>query len=470
MGGRDDKARPGPGIAPGRGVFGAAGPSGGMFGTSGVRGRVGETVTPALAVSVGRAVAADADRVVVGHDPRTTGPALVDALSAGLVGGGADVVDLGLAATPTVARSVGRCEADAGVSVTASHNPPEDNGLKLLGPDGGGFDAERQAAVAELVEGPPAWADWRAYGVREPWGRARERHVAAVLDAVGAADLEVVVDVGTGAGGLTVDVLEGMGCSVAAVNAQPDGAFPGRPSEPTAEHCGVLRRFVEARGADLGVALDGDADRLLAVTASGRWVGGDVLLALFATAEAGAGDRVAAPLNTSLAVDDALEAVGAELVRTRVGDVAVAERTREPDVVFGGEPSGAWIWPDETRCPDGTLAAAKLAELVAGRGPLDALVGAIETHPIRRTAIETSEAAAAMAAVAEAVDGRYDDVGTLDGVRVDLGDAWFLIRPSGTQPLIRVTAEARSADRAEAVFAAARELVEEAIGTATGRV
>ena len=217
-----------------------------------------------------------------------------------------------------------------------------------------------------------------------------------------------------------------------------------------------------ASDAALGIAHDGDADRTLAVAEDGTWVPGDVLLALFAREAAGAGDRVAVPVDTSLAVDDALAGVGASAIRTRVGDVYVAERAAEPDVAFGGEPSGAWIWPDETLCPDGPLAAAKLVSLVAERGPLSSLVAEVETYPIRRGTVETAEKGAVMDRVRAVVLESYDEVDALDGVRVDLGDAWFLVRASGTQPLVRVTAEARNEDRADDVFEEARGLVDDA--------
>ena len=193
-----------------------------------------------------------------------------------------------------------------------------------------------------------------------------------------------------------------------------------------------------------------------------RWIGGDVLLALFARGAASSGERVAAPVDTSLAVDDALADVGASVTLTPVGDVYVAEAASEPDVAFGGEPSGAWIWPEETLCPDGPLAAVKLVELVSRRGPLSELVATVDTYPIRRTSLEVDEKAAVMGRVEADVGERYDDVNDLDGVRVDLGDAWFLLRASGTQPLVRVTAEARDDGRADEVFEEAKALVEDA--------
>jgi phosphoglucosamine mutase len=434
-----------------------------MFGTSGIRGTVGVDVTADLALSVGHALGVEADRVVVGRDPRESGRLLVDALTAGLRESGTTVVDLGLAATPTVARAVDWEAADAGVAVTASHNPAPDNGLKLWQPSGQAFDAARRETIADRLEDDAAdLVAWDALGDRVA-GEAADRHVAALVDAVeltGDAP-SVVVDLGNGAGGVTVDALEALGCDVVTLNAQPDGSFPGRPSEPTAENCGALASLVAASDADLGIAHDGDADRMRAVAGDGAFLSGDVTLALFARAAASAGERVAAPVDTSLAVDDHLAAVDVAVVRTKVGDVHVAERASESDVAFGGEPSGAWIWPGETRCPDGPLAACKLVELASER-PLAERATAVETYPIHRDSVEVADKAAVMEGVTAAVEDRYDDVATLDGVRVDLGDAWFLLRASGTQPLVRLTAEARDPDRASDVFERARSLFESA--------
>ncbi|WP_336036869.1 phosphoglucosamine mutase [Halobacterium yunchengense] len=436
-----------------------------MFGTSGIRGRVGERVTGELAVAVGRAVASEGyGRVVVGRDTRETGAFLLDGVATGLRECGADVVDVGVEATPTVARAVGGLDADAGVVVTASHNPPADNGFKLWTTSGQAFDERQRAAVSRRVrEREFDLASWRAAGERTERGDAADRHAAAVLDAVPAVDdCSVAVDVGNGAGQVTARVLDDLGCSVTSLNARPDGRFPSRPSEPTAEALASLREYVAATDHDLGVAHDGDADRLMAVDDDGEFVPGDELLALFARDAAGDGDEVAVPLNTSLLVDDVLDGVGATVTRTRVGDVFVAERASEPGVAFGGEPSGAWIWPDETLCPDGPLAAARVAGLVAERGPLSALRADLGEYPLRRDSVETDEKDAVVDRVASAVAEEYGDVERMDGVRVAFDDGWFLVRASGTQPLVRVTAEARDEQTVDERFRDARRLVERA--------
>ena len=436
-----------------------------MFGTSGIRGSVGEDMTAELALSVGRALGVETDRVVVGRDPRESGQLLIDALTAGLRESGTDVLDLGVAATPTIARAVAWEDADAGVAITASHNPAPDNGIKLWQPSGQAFDDAMQDRISERVEADEtALQPWDALGTRET-ATARQRHIEAITETVDIEDPpSVVVDLGTGAGGVSVDALQALGCSVETLNAQPDGSFPGRPSEPTPENCESLSELVGASDADLGIAHDGDADRMRAVTGDGEFISGDVLLAILAREAAEPGERVAVPVDTSMAVEDTLAEIDVEVTRTQVGDVYVAERVTEPDVTFGGEPSGAWIWPEATLCPDGPLAAAKLAELASERS-LDARVADIETYPIERASLEVSEKAAVMERVTEAVTKTYDDVTTLDGVRVALSDGWFLIRASGTQPLVRVTAQARDTEQARTYLTEAKSLVEDARDT-----
>ncbi|WP_435174356.1 phosphoglucosamine mutase [Halorussus sp. AFM4] len=439
-----------------------------MFGTSGVRGRVGDEVTCDLALSVGRALASEGyDRVVVGRDARESGRMLADAAVAGLRECGADVVRLGEAATPTVARSVGWRDADAGLVVTASHNPAPDNGLKLWNPSGQAFDErQRESIAARVREDDYDLAAWDGLGEVTAWDGATERHAEALTRAAAPGNLSVVVDVGNGVGQVTAEALRRLGHDVQTLNERADGTFPARPSEPTAENCRALAEFVAGGDAgfdaDLGIAHDGDADRMRAVTGRGEFVAGDLLLALFAREAAGAGDEVAVPVDTSLAVDDLLAAHGVSVSRTRVGDVYVAERATDPGVAFGGEPSGAWIWPDETLCPDGPLAACRLAGLVSRTGSLDARLGEVERYPLRRGNVETDRKGAVVERVRERVSDAYDDVTTLDGVRAETDDGWFLVRASGTQPLVRVTAEARSESRTDDLFAEARSLVEDA--------
>jgi phosphoglucosamine mutase len=441
-----------------------------MFGTSGVRGPVGKTVTAGLALSVGRAVGTDgAETVVVGRDARDSGQFLTDAVVAGLCECGADVIDLGRVATPTVARSIARLDADAGVVVTASHNPAPDNGIKLWTPSGQAFDTDRRERITEIIDTEAyEFASWDNSGNRQRQSTATAAHEAALVEAVdreSVEGLEIVVDIGNGVGGVTASALRELGADVTTLNAQPDGSFPGRPSEPTAETLTALCAQVGNTEAELGIAHDGDADRMLAVDETGTFVPKDVLLALFAqrAVQQAGGGVVATPVDTSLCVADAVTAAGGEMVRTKVGDVFVAEAAADPATVFGGEPSGAWIWPDETLCPDGPLAACKLAALVGTRGSLSEQVGAIETYPLYRESISVDDKTAVMNRIAETVRAEFETVDTIDGVRAETDNGWFLIRASGTQPLVRVTAEARTET-------AAKQLCEDAVDRVAAEV
>jgi phosphoglucosamine mutase len=438
-----------------------------MFGTSGVRGTVGDEITAELALRVGRAVGSDADRVLVGRDVRDSGSLLADAASAGVRECGAAVVRLGVVSTPVLARHVGWLDADAAVGVTASHNPAQDNGLKLWAPSGQAFDSRAIDTVERRIrEGEYDLQGYDSLGSETIHEGASDRQVAHLVDRFASLEgLSVVVDLGNGAGRPTVDALVALGAEVTTLNAQPDGRFPTRPSEPTDSSLDGLCRTVAALDADLGIAHDGDADRLMAVTDEGAFVPGDVLLALFArrAIAGGDGDRVAVPVDTSLLVSDAVGEVGGHVTYTRVGDVYVAEAVSEPGFVFGGEPSGAWIWPAETLCPDAHLAAVRLATLVDDSGPLSDLVTRVPAYETRRESVRVADKHAVMERVTARLPATYDEVLTLDGVRVDADDGWFLVRASGTEPLVRVTAEAREPRVAERLYADAIAVVEDAI-------
>jgi len=478
-----------------------------MFGTSGIRGPIGDVVTARLALDVGRAIGVDAESVVVGRDARVTGGVLADAVSVGLREFGVDVVRLGVVSTPTLARSVQWLGVDAGVGVTASHNPAPDNGIKLWNPSGQAFTPTQTDRIERLIPTPDVEggsltddlesASWDEFGNERVVDDLSSRHVARLVHSFATvmtsveksptvrnplespvekssiepapkplSDLSVVVDLGNGTGRVTVDALYELGATVHTLDAQRDGRFPARKSEPNAETLTALRSAVPALDADLGIAHDGDADRMVAVTGDGEYVAGDLLLALFARNAIEMDDardavemdefdgnsdahspspRVAVPVDTSLVVADTVETAGGDVAYTPVGDVHVADAASQERFVFGGEPSGAWIWPDETLAPDGHYAALHLAMLVVQNGALASLLEPIRAaeYVTRRANVEVENKTEAMNAIERVLRERYDDIDTIDGLRVDTDGGWFLVRPSGTEPLVRVTAEAR---------------------------
>lgn len=427
-----------------------------LFGTSGIRGRFPEEVHPSLFLHVGAAVGTLLEEVVVARDVRGSGPALQGALMAGLSSRGAHVHDAGVLPTPTLAHAAARFHG--GAIVTASHNPPAYNGLKLWTADGMAFDAAWQARVEEAMEGEPTHRGWGEVGPIVPYEGALRAHRERILAAVDPAEGRVAVDCGNGATGmLTPFVLREMGCGVRALHAQPDGAFPGRGAEPTEEALATLRRLVVRAGCDLGIAHDGDGDRMVAVDGEGRVVPAEKLLLLFA--RLGGARRLVVPVDASMVLEDTLgeDAV----VRTRVGDVFVAEALRREGADLGGEPSGTWIFPEFALCPDGVYAGAYLASLLQGETLHDLLTD-IPSYPVLRGSLpyEARHEEALKDAV-EAVDA--ESISRVDGWRLTFGDGWALVRPSGTEPLLRLTAEAREEARAREIYAALHETLRRAM-------
>jgi len=433
-----------------------------LFGTAGIRGDVRTAVTPELALAVGRAAGADGDveEFVLGRDGRTTGTGLADAMAAGLSSAGADVVRVGQVPTPTVGfASRGR----RGVVITASHNPPTDNGIKLFA-DGQEYDDEAEAAVEARVDDDPdplAWDEWGSTTEADllPEYRAAvveyARKYGAPLDG-----LEIAVDCGNGMASLaTPQVLRELGADVRALNANVDGHFPGRESKPTAETLQDLRAFVADGGADLGIGHDGDADRIVIVDADGEVVHEDTVVAVLAeqyvrTADADDPVVVTTP-NASGRIDERVEAAGGRVERVRLGalhvGVAAARRagTDETDIAFAAEPwkhvhtrFGGWI--------DGVASAAVFARLVADAG-LDALREPVTERPYRKGDVRCPDAekVAAMDLLAERLPETFPDadVTTEHGVRLSFADgSWVLVRPSGTEPYLRVYVESDDVD------------------------
>ena len=233
-----------------------------------------------------------------------------------------------------------------------------------------------------------------------------------------------------------------MGCDVITLNAQLDGYFPARNPEPNDANLGLLKKAVVEFDADLGIAQDGDADRMMAVDENGVFVTGDEMLAIFAGYECKAGGTLVVPVDTSMIVDDALP--DSNVVRTRVGDVYVAEEIKRTGADFGGEPSGSWIFPRVSYCPDGIYAAARLIEIVRDTGLAD-LRQRLPQYPTKRgTVICDNDKKESVMNMVGSEMGALGKVTDIDGVRVEMDDGWLLVRPSGTEPKIRITAEART--------------------------
>ncbi|HEX7627390.1 MAG TPA: phosphopentomutase/phosphoglucosamine mutase, partial [Candidatus Methanoperedens sp.] len=340
-----------------------------LFGSSGIRGLANKEITPELALKVGLAVGSLHGSAVIARDPRTSGEMIEYAVISGLLSAGCSVTRVGMVPTPTLAYAARNFSC--GIMITASHNPSEYCGIKLWNRDGIAFDSRQQDEIESIIK-DKTWktAEWQNIG-NVFQADAIEDHSKMILSKAGRASLKVVVDCGCGAASvITPYVLRRMGCTVITLNSQPDGFFPARDPEPIEKNLELLKKATLAFGADLGIAHDGDADRMMAVDGKGRYIEGDKLLAFFGIRETK--HSIVLPVDTSIMVDDVLK--GRIVYRTRVGDVYVAEELKKRNAEFGGEPSGSWIFPGISLCPDGILAAAKLVEIVQREGRLDALI------------------------------------------------------------------------------------------------
>ncbi|MEZ3144457.1 phosphomannomutase [Halobaculum sp. MBLA0143] len=452
-----------------------------LFGTAGIRGDVRDRVTTDLALRVGRAVGAHAHEAgdrefVVGRDGRTTGPGLAAAVESGLLATGADVRRVGRVPTPALAyASRGR----RGVMLTASHNPPTDNGIKLF-VDGQEYGETAETAVESRVADDPGHADWTAWGQRtetEPLAAYREA-IRSYAERFGAdpSETTVAVDCGNGvAARATPQVLRALGANVVTLNANVDGHFPGRESKPTPETLRDLRAFVADGDAQLGIGHDGDADRIVIVDGDGEVVHEDTVLAILAEAYVRA-QEFADPVvvttpNASGRIDERVAAAGGRVERVALGylhDGITAAREAGGDVAFAAEPwkhvhtaLGDWI--------DGVASAAVFTRLVAETG-LDGLREPVTERPYRKESVDCPDDAkrAAMERLETALPAAFPetDAETEYGVRLTFPDeSWLLVRPSGTEPYVRVYAESDEVDR---VVAEAVETVRETVETTTG--
>ncbi|KCZ73179.1 phosphoglucosamine mutase [Candidatus Methanoperedens nitroreducens] len=423
------------------------------FGSSGVRGIANKEITPRFALNFGLAVGSIYPEVVVGRDPRIPAVMIESAVVAGLLSAGSRVTRIGMAPTPTLA--IASRGYDCGIMITASHNPAQYVGIKIF-KDGMSFDTGEQIEIEDILrEEKFRYASWESTGNLSDMNTALKDHSEIILKNTRRANLKVVVDCGCGAASvITPYVLREMGCGVITLNSHPDGHFPGREPEPVEENLSLLKSTVRSAGADLGIAHDGDADRMMAVDNKGRFVSGDKMLAFFATREAR--KAIAVPVDTSRVIDDILS--GIKISRTKVGDVYVAEELKKIDGDLGGEPSGAWIFPKISLCPDGIYAACRLVELVEEEGELSELLESIPEYPVKRGAFICEDKKRAMAKIARRL-GELGNINTLDGVRVDLEEGWILVRPSGTEPKIRITVESK--DRCDELYNMASEIVRE---------
>jgi phosphomannomutase len=458
-----------------------------MVGVSGVRGIVDKDLTPDVvsrwAMAFGRWAQEREPRVVVGRDSRQSGPAFAKAVREGLTTVGCDVIDVGLAPTPTIQLAVEHHRAGGGIAITASHNPIEWNALKFIGPDGIFLDRAAGARVQHLAgEGGAKRGQPGRVTIDD---EAVGRHLDGVLTLpavdvgrIRARAFTVALDAVRGAGGpIMRALLERLGCTVTGINLEPDGQF-ARPPEPVPENLGELASLVQRSGAGLGIAVDPDGDRLAIVDEKGAPIGEDYTLAFAVRAVLGGrpdgrtagratGQSASPPvrqsvvvcnLSTSLVVEDAARECGAEVVRTPVGEVYVARAIVRLGAVIGGEGNGGVMYPALHAGRDAPVAAALVLALLERTGQtVSELVAAAPRYAIVKAKASRGPA---LDPVYAALKRRFADarVDVQDGLRLAWQDRWLHVRPSNTEPIIRLIAEAPTGALAQALVDEGRRL------------
>jgi phosphomannomutase/phosphoglucomutase len=423
-----------------------------LFGTNGVRGIVNQNLTPELALKLTMSLGTlKRGTIAIGQDTRISGTMLGHAATAGLLATGCKVINVGLAPTPAIQYFV-RDHTDAGVVITASHNPREYNGLKFIAGDGTEFGSEAELEVEEVYfKGAFKLANWCDTGSISHLAII-PLYIDGVMSKVNTAAIKnkqfnVVIDTGCGAGSVvTPFMLSKLDCRVTTLNAQIDGTFPSRHPEPTAEVLTDLSATVVALDADIGIAHDGDADRAVFVDEKGNFVNEDVSLAIIVKhALSRKKGIVVTPVSSSQRIVDVAKESESSVVWTPVGSIHVARTMKKLGAVIGGEGNGGIIFPEHQYCRDGAMAVAKMLELMAEQDKtLSELAEEIPKYHMIKEKVTCKDREAVMKHISSSVSGNVD---TTDGVKIWYDDGWLLVRPSGTEPIIRIFAEAQTEKR-----------------------
>ncbi len=444
-----------------------------LFGTNGIRGVAGREIDSGLAFRVGSALGTlfPKERVLIGRDGRLSSPMLLEGVAAGLLAQGNDVEDRGLITTPALEFMVKNTLSSAGVMITASHNPPEYNGFKVVDSDGIEIPRSKEEKM-ELLIHQDRWRVSNSPGqrvVREGRiGSYFEKLESQFLSNDEIGNLKIVIDTGNGASALTTPkLLRKLGARVMGVNDVIDGEFPGRNSEPRPENLGALSKIVSEQEADMGIAHDGDGDRAIFVDETGVVQPGDRTFALVEDEllRNHPGVKIVTPINTSMVVSEVAKKRRGKLILTKVGSIEVSRTVVRVGALLGGEENGGIFYAPHHPVRDGTIAAVLVVNAIIRNGrPLSKLLDRLPKFHMVKEKIPCKEGAKdrAIEALKTKLKGRISS--TLDGIRLDMdGRGWVLVRASGTEPLLRLYAEAKTENQLQEMLDEFRPLVLNAV-------
>jgi phosphomannomutase/phosphoglucomutase len=454
-----------------------------LFGTNGIRGVVNQDMNNELALGIGKAWGTylkqriPRPNCVIGTDARLSNHMLKSAISAGLLSTGCDVVDVSLVPTPTLQYTVKEKQFDAGIIITASHNPPQFNGIKGTANDGTELSKDVEEAIENIYFSQRYdLSDWKNVGNYLTWNGAINLYIKGILSRIDTECIKkqrfhIVLDCGNGVGGLVAPLLlKKLGCRVTELNCEPDGTFPGRHSEPIPENLTMLMKSVPESGASFGVGLDGDADRAIFVDENGTYIWGDKSLSLVGKyiTRGKKGGLTVTPVTTSTCFEDVIHQNAGTVVYTKVGSPIVARVMKEKHAVFGGEENGGLIFPEFQYCRDSAMSLVKILEILAKeKRSLSELISEIPSYEIYKTKItcpnEKKERIMNLLDEQMKDNNNVTKVDRTDGVKLYMKDGWVLLRPSGTEPIFRVYVESKEKQRAEQLAIFYKNLVESLI-------
>ncbi|MEM3617413.1 MAG: phosphoglucosamine mutase [Candidatus Bathyarchaeia archaeon] len=432
-----------------------------LFGTNGIRGLVNKELTPELAITIGSAIGTYFNHgdLLVGYDARTSSPMLAKAIISGLNAAGCDVLFAGMAPTPALQYTVKKHKLDGGVIITASHNPPEYNGIKVVWNDGIEIAREQEIEIENIFfDHKIRLVAWDKIGDMQTLAGIIEEYVEAIKGHVDTAKIankhyHVVVDAANSVAALAVPkLLRELGCRVTTINANIDGTFPARSPEPRPENLGDLASTVKAVGADLGVAFDGDADRSIFVDEKGEIHWGDKTFALVEKhfLLKNRGGKIVSPISSSTLVKDIADAYGGEIVWTKVGSVIVSHTMKKLGAKLGGEENGGIFYGPHQPLRDGAMATALILGIMAETGKkLSSLLAELPKYFIEKGKVECPEQLKEKVLEKLIEQTKGLNINTIDGVKIWFEDkSSILVRPSGTEPLYRLYAEAKTRKKA----------------------
>ncbi|MDR2720003.1 MAG: phosphoglucosamine mutase [Nitrososphaerota archaeon] len=432
-----------------------------LFGTNGVRGLANVELTPDMAVKIGLAIGTffGKKNLLLGYDARTSGPMLARAVTAGLTATGCNVYFVGMAPTPSLQFAVKNHKIDGGIIITASHNPAEYNGIKVIWSDGIEISHEQEAEIEKIYfDNNTIFASWDKIGEQKELADINGEYITAIkthvdIEEINKKQFHIVIDAANSVGGLTTPILiRELGCKVTSINANIDGTFPGREPEPRPESLGDLAATVKAIGADMGVAFDGDADRSIFVGENGEIYMGDktfaVVLKQFLLKNKGA--TIVTPVSSSTLIKDTVDVYGGKIEWTTVGSVTVSQKMKEINAKLGGEENGGVFYGAHQSVRDGAMTTALLLDIMAKTGKkLSELVAEQPQYFIEKSKVEcpNEKKTVLQAKIYEQV--KNENISTIDGIKIWFNDkSAILIRASGTEPVYRLYAEAKNREKA----------------------